>query len=96
MRLVSAIFLRIAASLPRLRPLHPELFWRIRRWTTPGAADLQVFAGDIEYALQNLKEPLILDEAQTLPDLFPVLRSVIDEARRKNGRFFLLALTSPT
>jgi predicted AAA+ superfamily ATPase len=58
-------------------------------------SDLQVFSGDIEYALQNLKEPLILDEAQVLPDLFPVLRSVIDEARRKNGRFFLLGSVSP-
>lgn len=58
-------------------------------------SDLQVFSGDIEYALQNLKEPLILDEAQTLPALFPVLRSVIDEARRKNGRFFLLGSVSP-
>jgi uncharacterized protein len=47
-------------------------------------SDLQVFSGDIEYALQNLKEPLILDEAQVLPALFPVLRSVIDEVRRKN------------
>jgi hypothetical protein len=58
-------------------------------------ADLQVFSGDIEYALQNLKEPLILDEAQNLPALFPVLRSVIDQARRKNGRFFLLGSVSP-
>jgi uncharacterized protein len=58
-------------------------------------SDLQVFSGDIEYALQNLKEPLILDEAQTLPALFPVLRSVIDEMRRKNGRFFLLGSVSP-
>src|ERR1700730_4182138 len=53
-------------------------------------SDLQLFSGDIEYALQNLKEPLILDEAHTLPALFPVLRSVIDEVRRKNGRCFLL------
>ncbi len=58
-------------------------------------SDLQVFSGDIEYALQNLKEPLILDEAQTLPALFSVLRSVIDEMRRKNGRFFLLGSVSP-
>lgn len=58
-------------------------------------SDLQVFSGDIEYALQNLKEPLILDEAQTLPALFPILRSVIDTTRRKNGRFFLLGSVSP-
>jgi predicted AAA+ superfamily ATPase len=58
-------------------------------------SDLQVFSGDIEYVLQNLKEPLILDEAQTLPALFPVLRSVIDEARKKHGRFFLLGSVNP-
>jgi uncharacterized protein len=58
-------------------------------------SDLQVFSGDIEYALRQLKGPLILDEAQTLPALFPVLRSLIDESRRANGRFFLLGSVSP-
>ncbi|HUL82852.1 MAG TPA: ATP-binding protein [Gammaproteobacteria bacterium] len=58
-------------------------------------SDLQVFAGDIEYALRQLKGPLILDEAQSLPALFPVLRSVVDEARRARGRFFLLGSVSP-
>jgi uncharacterized protein len=58
-------------------------------------SDLQVFSGDIEYALRQLKGPLILDEAQTLPALFPVLRSLIDESRRSNGRFFLLGSVSP-
>lgn len=62
-------------------------------------SDLQVFSGDIEYALQHLlqnrKGPLILDEAQTLPALFPVLRAMIDESRRKSGRFFLLGSVSP-
>jgi len=58
-------------------------------------SDLQVFSGDIEYALRQLKGPLILDEAQTLPPLFPVLRSLIDESRRAHGRFFLLGSVSP-
>jgi predicted AAA+ superfamily ATPase len=58
-------------------------------------SDLQVFTGDIEYALRQLKGPLILDEAQTLPSLFPVLRALIDETRRANGRFFLLGSVSP-
>jgi predicted AAA+ superfamily ATPase len=58
-------------------------------------SDLQVFTGDIEYALRQLKGPLILDEAQILPSLFPVLRALIDEARRSNGRFFLLGSVSP-
>lgn len=58
-------------------------------------SDLQVFAGDIELALQGFKAPLILDEAQTLPELFPVLRGVIDDDRRKHGRFYLLGSVSP-
>jgi uncharacterized protein len=58
-------------------------------------SDLQIFTGDIEYALRQLKGPLILDEAQTLPPLFPVLRALIDESRRSNGRFFLLGSVSP-
>jgi hypothetical protein len=58
-------------------------------------SDSQVFAGDIEFALRHLAGPVILDEAQVLPELFPVLRSLIDEARRKYGRFFLLGSVSP-
>lgn len=58
-------------------------------------SDAQVFSGDVEYALESLKDPLILDEAQSLPALFPVLRSVIDATRRKNGRLFLLGSVSP-
>lgn len=61
------------------------------------AADLQVFAADIEFALRQLSEgpPLILDEAQTLPALLPELRSFIDEHRRRKGRYFLLGSVSP-
>jgi predicted AAA+ superfamily ATPase len=58
-------------------------------------SDLQVFASDVEYALRQLKPPLVLDEAQTLPALFPVLRALIDESRKANGRFFLLGSVSP-
>ena len=59
-------------------------------------SDAQVFAGDIEYALRQLAGPLILDEAQTLPALFPVLRALVDAARRRNGRYYLLGSVNPT
>src|SRR5262249_51644038 len=39
--------------------------------------------------------PLILDEAQLLPPLFPELRSFIDVHRRRKGRYFLLGSVSP-
>lgn len=58
-------------------------------------SDSQVFQSDMEYALQRLGGPLILDEAQTLPALFPVLRSIIDDARRKSGQYYLLGSVSP-
>jgi predicted AAA+ superfamily ATPase len=60
-------------------------------------ADLQVFAADIELALRQFAAgpPLILDEAQTLPALFPELRAFIDEHRRLKGRYFLLGSVSP-
>jgi len=58
-------------------------------------SDSQVFTSDVEYALQQLQGPLILDEAQTLPALFPVLRSIIDHRRRKSGQYYLLGSMSP-
>jgi predicted AAA+ superfamily ATPase len=58
-------------------------------------SDYDVFAGDPELALARLEGPLILDEAQVLPSLFAVLRSVIDERRTENGRFYLLGSVNP-
>jgi len=58
-------------------------------------SDRQVFEGDIELAFRQLREPLIFDEAQTLPELFPVLRALIDEKRKKNGRYILLGSVNP-
>lgn len=43
----------------------------------------------------NSDRLIILDEAQTMPDIFPRLRSVIDKHRKKMGRFMLLGSVSP-
>lgn len=59
-------------------------------------SDVQVLAGDVEGALRRFPEPLLLDEAQRLPEVFPVLRALIDEARRSSGRFVLLGSVDPT
>jgi predicted AAA+ superfamily ATPase len=59
-------------------------------------SDQQVFVDDIEFALRRLKTPLIIDEAQTLPELFPVLRSMIDLHRHQTGRYTLLGSVNPT
>ena len=41
------------------------------------------------------RELVILDEAQTFPEIFPRLRGAIDEDRGRNGRFLLLGSVSP-
>jgi len=58
-------------------------------------SDYEVFAGGPELALTRLDCPLIFDEAQVLPTLFSVLRSVIDADRKQNGRFYLLGSVNP-
>lgn len=57
--------------------------------------DRQVFEADVELALRRLRGPLVIDEAQILPPLFPVLRAVVDEERRRTGRFYLLGSVNP-
>jgi predicted AAA+ superfamily ATPase len=39
---------------------------------------------------------IILDEAQTMPEVFPRLRSVIDKQRKRMGRFMILGSVSPS
>jgi len=46
-------------------------------------------------ALAEAPGPIILDEAQAWPDVFPRLRGAIDQARLRKGRFLLLGSVSP-
>lgn len=94
----------LAAQFPAVLMLGPRQcgkttlarhFLAARYFDLERPSDLQVFAGDVEYALRQLQGPLILDEAQTLPALFPALRALIDESRRNRGRYFLLGSVSP-
>ncbi|MBI5198379.1 MAG: ATP-binding protein [Nitrospirae bacterium] len=51
---------------------------------------------DIQWpSLIKTKRLIVLDEAQTWPELFPRLRGAIDEERRRNSRFLLLGSVSP-
>lgn len=51
---------------------------------------------DLEWEkLATGKELLILDEAQSWPDVFPRLRGAIDAHRKRMGRFLLLGSVSP-
>ena len=58
-------------------------------------SDAQIFSDDIEFALRRFPGSVIVDEAQVIPAIFPVLRALIDEARQEYGRFFLLGSVSP-
>ena len=53
------------------------------------------FIADPESRLENLGKGIILDEAQQIPALFPVLRSIVDEERDHNGQYLLLGSASP-
>ncbi|WP_197739843.1 ATP-binding protein [Pedobacter sp. BS3] len=46
------------------------------------------------FLTNNADKTIIIDEVQRMPELFPVLRSVIDK-NRKPGRFILLGSASP-
>jgi predicted AAA+ superfamily ATPase len=59
-------------------------------------SDVAPLAADPEARLAQLGNHVVLDEAQGLPDLFPVLRSAIDARRSQRGRFVLLGSASPS
>ena len=40
-------------------------------------------------------KPIILDEAQNYPEIFPRIRNAIDQDRKRNGRFLILGSVSP-
>lgn len=61
----------------------------------PATRDL--FTAEPRYQLEQRAEPaVILDEAQSVPDVFPALRGAIDAARSRMGRFLILGSAQPT
>ncbi len=56
--------------------------------------DVRKLADPYTFLTDNKNKCVIIDEVQTIPSLFSVLRSVID-ADRKSGRFILLGSASP-
>lgn len=57
-------------------------------------ADIALLAADLEGFFDAHPHKVVIDEAQRLPEVFPVLRHVIDRSRGK-GRFLLLGSASP-
>ena len=58
-------------------------------------ADAIPLSADPEARLAQLGDNVILDEAQSVPALFPVLRGVIDRRASRRGRYVLLGSASP-
>lgn len=58
-------------------------------------SDYARVSADPEDALVRLAKHFILDEAQQLPELFPVLRSFVDQQRGQNGQLVMLGSASP-
>lgn len=67
--------------------------WRYLDLEKP--SDLAPLESDPERRLEQLGDRIILDEAQRLPKIFPLLRSLVDANRKKNGRYVLLGSASP-
>lgn len=63
--------------------------------------DLETEAGRLRLDLEwervcSSMTPIVLDEVQSFPEIFPKLRAAIDSDRRRNGRFILLGSVAPT
>ena len=57
--------------------------------------DYEQVQRDPLFFIQNQPNPLILDEAQLLPALFPALRVAIDQNRKIKGQFLISGSSSP-
>lgn len=60
-----------------------------------GPEDYQLITKDPVTFFQLNSDKIIIDEAQQYPELFRVLRGVIDQNRTKKGRFILTGSSSP-
>jgi predicted AAA+ superfamily ATPase len=59
-------------------------------------SDAAPLAADPEARLAQLQGPVILDEAQRLPEVFPVLRGMVDRRGARRGRYVVMGSASPS
>jgi hypothetical protein len=71
------------------------MFPKARIFDLERPSDLHLLEADPEHLLRHWKAPVILDEAQRMVSLFPLLRALIDERRAERGRFLLLGSAHP-
>ncbi len=77
----------LAKSLERNLP-HESLYLDLEN-----PLDVSALSAPMEFFRSHKHKTVIIDEIQRMPELFPVLRSAIDE-NRTNGRFLLLGSAS--
>lgn len=58
-------------------------------------SDFDYIKNDPLFFLSQHKNPIIIDEAQTLPELFPALKVFVDRNRDKNGQYLISGSSSP-
>ena len=74
-----------------VRAIYPD--WKYYDLERPD--DYQLITSDPLGFFNRQREKTIIDEAQQFPDLFKVLRGVIDQDRKACGRFLLTGSSSP-
>ncbi len=74
-----------------VRQMRPE--WRYYDLESPD--DYQLISSDPVAFFALNSAGVIIDEAQQYPELFQILRGVIDQDRQKKGRFILTGSSSP-
>ena len=72
-----------------------QLFPKTRIYDFEDEDDLSLAQASVKTFIQSSDIPLVIDEAQLLPELFKSLRVEIDKNRKKNGRFIITGSSSP-
>ncbi len=89
--IVAVIGPRQCGKSTLVRAMRPE--WKYYDLERPD--DFQLITSDPLGFFSRQKDKTIIDEAQQFPELFKVLRGVIDKDRHATGRFLLTGSSSP-
>lgn len=88
---VAVLGARQVGKTTLLDQIHPQA----QRFDLEKLADFNRIQRDPDFFLSQYKQPIIIDEAQKLPSLFPALRVAIDNNRKKNGQYLISGSSSP-
>lgn len=91
---VAILGARQAGKTTLAKMIMPELKKETLYLDLENPVDIVKFENAVPFISANQEKCLIVDEVQRKPELFPILRSMIDQ-HRKPGRFLLLGSASP-